>query len=243
MKSSLTPRDFAAVRSLLSAARAGGGRALSEPEAKAVLRCSGIPTPPGGVAGSAAEAKALAARLTPPLALKIVSPELLHKSDIGGVELNVGGVAEVEAAYGRLTRRVREQRPGLRTDGVLVEEMVPGGVEMVASVTRHPQLGPVLMVGVGGLWVEFLRDVSFRLVPVNPWDAEEMLAELKGAALLGGVRGGAPADRDALVDALLRLAELAQEAGEELEEVEINPLAVLPDGVCAIDALIRVASV
>lgn len=234
--------DSPGVRSALSAARASGREFLSEPEAKAILSLSGIPTPRGGVAASAAEARALAARSTSPLALKVVSPDVIHKSDVGGVELNVPA-EDAEAAYERLTRRVRDRLPEIRMDGILVEEMVAGGVEMVASVTRHPQLGLVLMVGVGGLWVEFLRDVSFRLVPVDPWDAEEMLAELKGAALLGGVRGGAPMDRDALVDALLRLAELAQEAGEELEEVEINPLAVLPEGVCAIDALIRVASV
>jgi acyl-CoA synthetase (NDP forming) len=230
--------DFAAVRSILSNARTGGRAALSEPEAKALLRLAGIPTPPGGVARNPAEAKALAARLGPPLALKIVSPEILHKSDVGGVELNVPAT-NVETAYGELMRRVSERLPRVKVDGILVEEMVAGGVEAVASVTRHPQLGPVLMVGMGGLWVELLSDVSFRLVPVDRWDAEEMLAELKGAALLGGVRGRAPADREALAGALLRLGELAQELGEELGEVEINPLAVLPRGVCAIDALIR----
>jgi len=238
---SVTTPDLAAIRSLLSDARAAGRLALSEPEAKAVLRFAGIPTPPGGVAGSPAEAKALAARLTPPLALKIVSPDLLHKSDVGGIELNVPA-EEAGAAYERLTRRVRERLPGLKADGVLVEALVPRGVELVASVTRHPQLGPVLMVGMGGLWVELLRDVSFRLVPVARWDAEEMLGELRGAALLAGVRGGAPADRQALVDALLTLAGLAEALGEELAEVEINPLALLPRGVCALDAVIRLGS-
>ena len=234
----MTTRDFASVRSRLLAARARGQRALSEPEAKAVLRLSGIPTPRGGVAMSAAEARALADRLTPPLALKIVSPDVLHKSDIGGVELNVGGGAEAEAAYGRLTRGVRGQLPGVRLEGILIEEMVSGGVDIIGSVTRDARLGPVLMVGLGGLWVEFLRDVSFRLVPVDRGDVVEMLDELKGGALLGGVRGGAPLDRDALTDALLALCELAQESGEELQEVEINPLIVSPHGVCAIDAVL-----
>lgn len=242
MKSSGTTRDFTAARSYLLAGRARGRRALSEPEAKAVLRLSGIPTPRGDVATSAAEAKALAARLTPPLALKVVSPDVLHKSDIGGVELNVGGAADAETAYGRLTRRVQERAPGTRVDGILIEEMVSGGVEMVASVTHHAQLGPVLMVGLGGLWVELLRDVSFRLVPVERADVGEMLDELRGAALLSGARGRGGANRDALIEALLALGELAQELREELREVEINPLAVSPHGVCAMDAVILLQS-
>ena len=233
--------DFAGVRSRLAAARARGQRALAEPEAKAILRLSGIPTPRGGVATSAAEAGALAARLTPPFALKIVSPDLLHKSDIGGVELHVSG-ADVEAAYDRLTRRVRVRLPGDSLEGILIEEMVSGGVDIIGSVTHEPRFGPVLMVGLGGLWVEFLRDASFRLVPVDRADVVEMLDELKGAALLGGARGGAPVDRDALVDALLALCELARAAGEELQEVEINPLSASPRGVCAIDAVILLRS-
>lgn len=238
MKSPGTSRDFARVRSTLAAARAGGQRALSEPEAKAVLRLSGIPTPRGGVATSRVEARALASRLTPPLALKIVSPDALHKSDVGGVELNVGAGGEAEAAYDRLTRRARERLPGVRVEGILVEEMVSGSVEAVASVTRDPQFGLVLMAGMGGLWVELLRDVSFRLVPVDRGDVVEMLDELKGAALLGGVRGGAPVDKNALVDALLALGGLSQEFEEELQEIEINPLAVSSHGVCAVDAVI-----
>ena len=226
---------------MLAAARARGRRALTEPEAKAVLRLSGIPAPRGCVATSAAEAGVLAARLTPPLALKIVSPDVLHKSDIGGVELHVS-VADAEAAWNRLADRVRAQLPGVRLEGILIEEMVSGGVEIIGSVTHDARLGPVLMVGLGGLWVELLRDVSFRLVPVDRGDVVEMLDELKGAALLGGVRGRAPVDREALVDALLALSELAQASGGELQEVEINPLAVSPHGVCAIDAVIRLRS-
>lgn len=241
MTSAVSTRDFASVRSSLAAARARGQRALAEPEAKAILRLSGIPTPRGGVATSAAEAGVLAARLTPPFALKIVSPDVLHKSDIGGVELHVSGT-DVEAAYDRLTSRVRARLPGERLEGILIEEMVSGGVDIIGSVTRDARLGPVLMVGLGGLWVEFLRDVSFRLVPVDRADVVEMLDDLKGGALLGGARGGAPLDKDALVDALLALSELAQESGEELQEAEINPLVVSPHGVCAIDAVFLLRS-
>lgn len=240
--SPLTARDFTRVRSHFAAARARGQRALPEPEAKAVLRLCGIPAPRGGVAKSAAEAEALAARLTPPLALKIVSPDVPHKSDVGGVELHVGGKAEARNAYDRVRRRVQERLPGVRMEGILVEEMVTGSLEAVASVTRHPELGAVLMAGLGGLWVEALRDVSFRLVPVDRADVVEMLDELKGAAVLRGIRGGAGVDRDALVEALLALSEFSREFREELHEVEINPLAVLPDGVCAIDAMILLRS-
>jgi acetyl-CoA synthetase (ADP-forming) len=237
-RSPATARDYARARSLLAAARARNQRALSEPEAKAILHLCEIPTPAGGVAASGAEARALAAGLRPPLALKIVSPDILHKSDIGGVELNVAGDAEAEAAYERITRRVRERLPEARLDGVLVEEMASGGIEVVASVTRDPQLGPVLMVGLGGLWVELLRDVSFRLVPVDRADVVEMLGELQAAPVLSGARGGVAVDRDALVDALLALNDLSRELGEDVREVEINPLMVSSHGVSAIDAVI-----
>jgi len=229
--------DVESATVLLSAARATGQSRLSEPQAKALLRLGGIATPCGGVATSAAEAAALAARLTPPLALKIVAPDVLHKSDIGGIELNVGREAQAQA-YARIAERVRTNCPETRVDGILVEEMQSGGVEMVASVRRDAQLGWVLMVGLGGMWVEVLRDVSFRLVPLERSDILEMLNELRGSALLDAIRGRGAVDREALVEALRRLSDLAETYQQELLEIEINPLVVLPRGVCAVDAVI-----
>jgi acyl-CoA synthetase (NDP forming) len=229
--------DSAKIRDCLSAARARGRRALSEPEAKQVLALADIACPRGGLAGSAAEAEALARELTSPLVLKVVSPDISHKTDVGGLELDVRDPAEAREAFDRLVTRVRERRPPARVDRVMVEEMVRGGVEVVASATRHAQLGPVLMVGLGGLWVEVLGDVSFRLIPVEEDDVEEMLAELRAAALLEGARGRA-LDRKALTGVLLALSALMQEFEREIDEVEINPLGVLPAGVRALDAAI-----
>lgn len=229
--------DSAKIRDCLSAARARGRRALSEPEAKQVLALADIACPRCGLAGSAAEAEALARELTSPLVLKVVSPDISHKTDVGGLELGVRDAAEAREAFDRLVARVRERLPRARVDGVMVEEMVPGGVEVVAGATRHAQLGPVLMVGLGGLWVEVLGDVSFRLIPVEEGDVEEMLGELRAAALLEGARGRA-LDRKALTRALLALSALMQEFEREIDEVEINPLGVLPAGVRALDAAI-----
>lgn len=235
---SAAPVDFAPLRDLLRAARAGGQRQLPEPEAKSLLDRIGVPVPRGGVARAAADLAGLCERLAPPFALKLVSPEVLHKSDIGGLELNVAA-GEQAQAFARLLDRVRGAQAGIRVDGVLVEEMQAGGAEMIAAVTRDAQLGWVAMLGCGGVWVEVLRDVSFRLLPIDGDDVREMLGELKGAALLDAVRGRPPLDREALVDAVLRLAELASACEDELLEIELNPLLVMPRGVSALDAVMR----
>jgi len=219
--------------SLVAAARGSGPRALSEPDAKSLLARGGIAVPRGGVARTLEEALAPTRRLTPPFAFKIVLSDLLHKSEADGVALNVSGPTQAADTYQRMAGL-----RGVEVDGVLVEEMVSGGVEMIASVTRHPQLGPVLMVGLGGLWFELLGDVTFRLVPSHRSDVEEMLDELRGSRLLGGLRGGARLDRSALVDALMALGQLALQFSDELQEIEINPLMVLPRGVCALDAVV-----
>ena len=206
-----------------------------------MLSLWGIPTPRGGVATSASAARALAARLRPPLALKVVARELLHKSDAGGVELGVVG-DDAERLYGQIIGRVLEKSPGLAVEGVLIEEMVSSPIEVVASVSHNPQLGLVLMAGMGGRWVEILRDVSFRLVPVDRDDVVEMVRDLRAAPLLAGARGSPAVNEEALFQALAGLSEFAQEFTEEIFEVEINPMAVSPDGVSAVDAVILLRS-
>jgi succinyl-CoA synthetase beta subunit len=232
------PSDFGKARASLDAARRQGDVQLSEPDAKGLLGSVGIPTPRGGVAASVAEAAALCTQLKPPFAFKLVSPEVLHKTDIGGVELHVSAEQQAEA-FEQMMKRVREAKPGIRMDGILIEEMQAGGVEMVASVTCDAQLGWMVMLGSGGIWVELLRDVNFRLLPIDRADVLEMLAELRGAALLDSVRGRPPLDREALIDAVLKLADLALAFGDDLLEVELNPLIVMPRGVSAVDAVIR----
>jgi succinyl-CoA synthetase beta subunit len=228
------------IREGLTAARRRGVEVLSEPDAKALLALGGISVPAGGFAPSVADAVALASTLTAPLAVKVIAPGLLHKTDIGGVELGVRPT-DVAAACERIGTRVRNASPATVITGFLVEEMAPVSVEVVASVSRDARLGRIMMVGLGGVWVEALRDVVFRLVPVDRIDVDEMLDELRGAALLGGARGREPIDRGALTDALLALSALGERLDEDLAEIEINPLGLSPRGAVALDAVVRLS--
>jgi succinyl-CoA synthetase beta subunit len=235
--------SYVQIRERLGSARRRGVAVLSEPDAKAVLALGGITVPGGGFAETAADAVKVASRLTAPLVVKVVSPGLLHKTDLGGVELGVRGEAEVVRACERIASRVREASPAATVSGFLVEEMAPVAIEIVASVTRDPRLGRVMMVGLGGVWVEVLRDVAFRLVPADRMDVDEMLDELRGAALLGAARGRGPVDRDALVTTLLSLSALGERLDADVEEIEINPLALSSSGAVALDAVVSLSRV
>jgi acyl-CoA synthetase (NDP forming) len=185
----------------------------------------------------ASEAAAACARLGSPLALKVVSPDILHKSDVGGVKVGLKGPAEVEEAV-RAMMKV-PAIAGARIDGFLLEEMAPAGQEVVIGGLRDPQFGPMVMVGLGGIFVEVLADVAFRICPITRLDAEEMLDELKGAALLKGARGRKPASREAIIDALLKVGGeggLLMTHADEILEADVNPLIVSETGAVAVDA-------
>ncbi len=233
---SKTVRDYERVRDLIRSVRCKGQAVVPEPEAKTILNSYGIAIPRGGFCTSLSEVREVAGRLAYPLALKVVSPDILHKSAVGGVALNLSSEAAIRDAYYRITSEVRKRLPDARVTGILIEEMVPSSVEVVVSVAQNPQLGPVLMVGLGGLWVETLRDVSFRLIPLDRVDVVEMLDELRAAPILARALGSVV--ENGLVDALLALGEFGQRFGDEIQEVEINPLAVTREGVCAVDAVI-----
>jgi acyl-CoA synthetase (NDP forming) len=176
-----------------------------------------------------------------PVALKVVSPDIAHKSDVGAVEL---GVANRDALLTRLPRlldRVKERVPGAHVAGVLVQRMLQGGREVILGGKRDPSFGPVVMFGLGGVYVEVLEDVAFRLAPLSREDAEEMIAEVRGSRLLRGVRGERPADVDALAEALVALSRLLTEC-PEIVEVDLNPLLVFEHGVAAVDARVVVRS-
>lgn len=218
-------------------ARNQGRAALDEAGGKRLLADFGIPVPQSLVLKEASEATAACAKLKAPLALKIISPDILHKSDAGGVKVGLKNAAEVEAAV-----RAMMKLPAIATariDGFLLEEMAPAGQEIVIGGLLDPQFGPMVMVGLGGIFVEILQDVSFRICPIMREDAEEMLDELKGAALLKGARGRKPASREAIIDALLKIGGerglLMTHAGE-IAEADINPLIVSETGAMAVDA-------
>lgn len=224
-------------RELIRAARAAGRGALDEQAAKRLLAAYGITVPRSVLIGGAGEADGALDGLKPPLAVKIVSPDILHKSDVGGVSLNLRTAAEVAAAI-----REMMQQPaitGARIDGFLVEEMAPSGQEVVIGGLRDADFGPLVMVGVGGIFVEIFADVSFRLCPIERIDAEEMLGELKAAALFNGARGRKPVATAPIIDALLKVGGdegLLMRHADDIQEADINPLIVSSDGAVAVDA-------
>lgn len=166
--------------------------------------------------------------------MKIVSPEIVHKTDVGGVKVGVEGAAEVQSAFDEIVANALKAVPAATIHGVLVQEMVTGGRETIAGVTRDPSFGPLVMFGLGGIFVEVLRDVIFRVAPINRRDAADMIAGLRGAKLLDALRGSPPADRRAIEDVLLRLSLLAEDF-PEIAELDVNPLLAFPDRAVAVD--------
>ncbi|MBC9177004.1 acetate--CoA ligase family protein [Pseudoroseomonas ludipueritiae] len=205
----------------------GPTRTLSEAEGKAMLRSSGLVVPEGRIARSDTEAVEIAAELGFPVAVKIASADILHKSDIGGVVLGLRTAEAVRAAFEAVREAARRHEPAARIDGALVERMAPsGGQEILLSVSRDPVLGQVMTCGLGGIHVELLRDVSRRLLPVDAAEAGRMLRELRGFPLLQGLRGAAPCDLEALCAAMAAVSALVEARPEGIEEIEINPLRV-----------------
>jgi acyl-CoA synthetase (NDP forming) len=218
----------------------GTGRAAgpwSEDAARRLLASAGVPVVPGGLAESAEEAVEIARRVGLPVALKICSAQIAHKSDIGGVALGLASEAEVRAGYAKV-RAAGEAVPEAHIDGVLVTLMRSGGTELLAGVTVDPAFGPVLAVGLGGIWVELLQDTSLRLLPVDAAEVKRMLGELRGLPLLQGARGAQAADLDAVAWAIAGLGETALSLNGSLRALEVNPLWVNGDQVEALDVLV-----
>ena len=225
------------IRDVITKARSENRAALDEYAGKQLLAAYGITVPKSVVIDGADEAAAAFAKLTPPLALKIMSPDILHKSDAGGVRINLNSAGEAADAIRRMMN-VPALRDA-RIDGFLLEEMAPAGQEVVVGAVRDPQFGLLVMVGLGGIFVEVLADVAFRICPITRLDAREMLAELKGAAVLKGARGRKPVSQDAIVDVLLKIGGedgLLLRHADDFREADINPLIVSESGAVAVDA-------
>src|SRR5580704_10133 len=213
------------------------GEPWSEAAARDLLASSGVPVVPGELVNSADDAVAAARRLGLPAVLKVCSAQIAHKSDIGGVAIGPGTEEEIRAAYARV-RAAGEAVPGARIDGVLVSPMRTGGVELIAGVTADPTFGPVLAVGLGGVWVEVLRDTSLRMLPVDPGEVRRMLAELRGSPLLTGGRGSRPVDLDALAEVICLVADTAVSLDGSLRALEVNPLWADGNRIEALDVLV-----
>jgi acetyltransferase len=200
-----------------------------------MLRRYGIPAVTSRKAVNPAEALAAASATGYPVAMKIISPEISHKSDVGGVCLNIGDNGELAAAYEEMMQTVKTKVPGASIEGVLIQPCRSGGVEVILGVKQDPEFGPVLVFGLGGIYAELFRDVSFRIAPLSRLEALAMIRETKVYKLLSGFRGTSGGDIDAVADCLLRLSQLACDH-PEIKELDINPLLVSPHGVLAVDA-------
>jgi acyl-CoA synthetase (NDP forming) len=213
---------------------------LSEVDAKRLLRSIGVPMLPEVLATSAQEAVAAAASVGSAVALKIVSPEIVHKTDIGGVLLGVSGPEAVRNGFETLIERAQRAMPGVRIDGVLVSPMAPKGVETILGVARDPTFGPVVMFGLGGIFAECFKDASFRVAPISAAEAHRMVDDTRAAAVLRGWRGAKAADVASVVDTLVALSRFAVANADTIDTIDINPFLVLPEheGAVALDAMV-----
>ncbi len=206
---------------------------LTEHETKKLLVKYGIPVTKEQIAASAKEALAVALQIGTPVAMKISSPDIAHKSDVGGVVLNVER-EHVPATYNKIMARIKKSVPDARIEGILVQQMAPPGHETIVGLKRDAQFGHALMFGLGGIFVEVYKDVSFRVVPIEKSDALEMISEVKGFPILKGIRGRKPADIEAIAQVLVSVSKMAEK--ENIIELDINPLVVNEGGAIAVDA-------
>ena len=206
---------------------------LTEHEAKKLLSKYGIPVTQGQIAESSDEALAIALYVGTPVAMKISSPDISHKSDVGGVALNVER-EYVRTTYNEMMARVKKAVPEANIEGILVQQMAPPGHEVIVGLKKDVQFGHALMFGLGGIFVEVYKDVSFRVVPIEKSDALDMISEIKGYPILKGIRGRKPYDIDAIARVLVSVSEMAEK--ENIIELDINPLIVSEGGAVAVDA-------
>jgi len=222
---------------IIDQARTQGRKILTEVESKQLLEEAGIPTARARLATSREAAVQAAREIGFPVVLKVVSPQITHKTDVGGVKLDLKSPEEVAAAFDEIMAAARRAAPDATIDGVSVQQMARPGIEVIVGVSTDPQFGPVIMFGLGGVLVEVLKDVSFRIIPIAPRDARQMIREIKGFPLLEGYRGQDPADLAALESLLLRVSGFVEQQ-PEVSELDLNPVFAYKDGALAVDARI-----
>ena len=220
--------------SIINRSIANGAQSLLEPDAEKLASSYGIPVAKSKVASSEREAASFSKKLGYPVAMKIVSPNVLHKTDVGGVKVNIKSQTEAMGAYRTIVRNVLRSNRNADVVGVLVQKMAPQGHEFVVGATRDPQFGPTVMFGLGGIYVELFKDVSFRFAPVSEKDSIRMIMELKSSPLLTGFRGSRPLDVIATAEVIRSVGKMIVD-NEGIESIDINPLFVYPKGVLATD--------
>ncbi len=214
-----------------------GRSILTEFESKRVLKQIGIPVVETKLAKNQKEAVSISQRIGFPVVLKITSPDVVHKTDSGGVKLGLKNASEVKKAYDDILRSVKKKHPRALVHGISVQKMTLPGTEVILGTSKDPQFGPVIMFGLGGIFVEVLKDVSFRVIPVNRKDVQEMIQEIKGFPLLRGYRGKEPASIPALIAMILKVSKFVNE-NPQIREVELNPIVAYKDKALAVDARI-----
>jgi acyl-CoA synthetase (NDP forming) len=223
------------VSKIIDDAKKTGNTVLTEIESKGLLREIGISTTEMKLAASEDEAVAASQKIGFPVVLKIASPDISHKSDAGGVKVGLKTGEDVRKAYKDIMTSVKQKVPNAKIEGVSVQNMAKPGTEVIIGMTKDVQFGPVLMFGLGGVWVEVLKDVSFRIVPLVRRDAQEMIKEIKGYKLLEGYRGSEPSNIKILEDMLLKISDFMEKT-PEIKEMDINPIFAYKDGAIAVDA-------
>jgi acetyl coenzyme A synthetase (ADP forming)-like protein len=229
----LSPKRFDvdddAVRKVIARVREDGRVSIGDAEAREIMQAYGMTVPKSVLSSTPEEAVAAAERIGFPVVMKIASPDILHKTDIGGVKLNLSSPVDVRDAFDLMVFRATRFMPEAEIWGCQVQEQVRGGKEVILGMSRDPQFGPLLLFGLGGIYVEALKDVTFRVAPVDEREAREMISEIRAHSLLSGVRGEPPSDIDAIVDTLLRVSQMATDF-PEIAEMDINPLIVFEQG-------------
>jgi len=210
---------------------------LTEIESKELMKAARIPVVETRLATSKKEATELAVKLGFPVVMKIVSPDVVHKSDAGGVKLSIQNATQAGRAYTEILANIKKHYPKAKIVGVSVQKMAKQGIEIIIGMTKDAQFGPVIMFGLGGILVEVLKDVSFRIVPMTKRDASEMIAEIKGYPILKGYRGQDPADIPYLEDLIVKVSEFVDK-NPEIKELDLNPVFAYKDGAMAVDARI-----
>jgi acyl-CoA synthetase (NDP forming) len=210
---------------------------LTEVESKALLKKAGIPVVEAKLARSKKEAISISNEMGFPVVLKVSSTEVVHKSDSGGVKLGLTNATQVGKAYSEILSSIKQAYPQAQIDGVSVQPMAAPGVEVIVGMSKDPQFGPVLMFGLGGILVEVLKDVSFRIVPVTARDAKAMIREIKGYPVLEGYRGQKPASIPALEKLIAKVSQFV-EKNPQIRELDLNPIFAYPDKAVAVDARI-----
>jgi acyl-CoA synthetase (NDP forming) len=225
------------INKIIDSVRQQGRTVLTEIEAKQVCSEASIGTTGTVLASSQKEAFALSEKIGFPVVLKVASPDITHKTDAGGVKVGLKNRAEVRQAYREIMASVRSKYPEAKIDGVSVQGMARPGIEIIIGMFKDPQFGPVIMFGLGGIFVEVLKDVSFRIIPIVRRDAAEMIAEIKGYALLQGYRGHEPAHITSLEDMLLKVSDFVERT-PGIKEIDLNPVFAYKDSAVAVDARI-----